>query len=396
MPGGLPGPRTNVDGSVQPETGLIVKYDPILGEWRDPLGRNWGNAVKFSLPDKDVFVIDANTTPPVETGFFAAEGTIFFDMVVNPVSGKVYVSNTEARNEVRFEGPGVFGGSTVRGRLHQARITVLEGGTATPIHLNEHIDYDRVPSPPGTGAKSLATPLGIAVTGDGTTLFVAAFGSGKIGVFDIAALESDTFVPDAASHIRVSGGGPTGLVLHEGLGVLYVLTRFDNAVSVIDVNRRKELQHVPLNNPEPLSVIRGRPFLYDAAWTSSNGEASCASCHVFGDADSLGWDLGNPDESILENPGPFVAPFANPIFNDPPAVYRDFHPMKGPMTIQTLRGLAGHGPMHWRGDALERRPDRRERCAEFPAGQRHFRRGGRVQEVQRRLSGIAGAAQAAR
>jgi hypothetical protein len=27
-----------------------------------------------------------------------------------------------------------------------------------------------------------------------------------------------------------------------------------------------------------------------------------------------------------------------------------FHPMKGPMTVQSLRGMANHGPMHWRGD----------------------------------------------
>ena len=26
------------------------------------------------------------------------------------------------------------------------------------------------------------------------------------------------------------------------------------------------------------------------------------------------------------------------------------HPMKGPMTTQSLRGMANHGPMHWRGD----------------------------------------------
>src|SRR5262249_1920429 len=28
----------------------------------------------------------------------------------------------------------------------------------------------------------------------------------------------------------------------------------------------------------------------------------------------------------------------------------EFHPMKGPMTTQTLRGLPNGGPMHWRGD----------------------------------------------
>ena len=64
-------------------------------------------------------------------------------MAVNPVSGKVYVSNTEARNDVRFEGPGAFAGRTaVRGHLAESRITVLERRAAsTPRHLNKHIDY---------------------------------------------------------------------------------------------------------------------------------------------------------------------------------------------------------------------------------------------------------------
>ena len=46
-------------------------------------------------------------------------------MIVNPVSGKVYVSNTEALNQNRFEGPGTFAGHSVRGHLHESRITVL-------------------------------------------------------------------------------------------------------------------------------------------------------------------------------------------------------------------------------------------------------------------------------
>ena len=35
-------------------------------------------------------------------------------MVVNPVSGKVYVSNLEALNHVRFEGAGVFAATAHR------------------------------------------------------------------------------------------------------------------------------------------------------------------------------------------------------------------------------------------------------------------------------------------
>src|SRR5262249_27173742 len=29
---------------------------------------------------------------------------------------------------------------------------------------------------------------------------------------------------------------------------------------------------------------------------------------------------------------------------------KGFHPMKGPMTTQTLRGIGGTEPLHWRGD----------------------------------------------
>jgi hypothetical protein len=108
---------------------------------------------------------------------------------------------------------------------------------------------------------------------------------------------------------------------------------------VLDPASRQEIAHLPLHNPEPAHVVDGRPFLYDARATSSNGEASCASCHVFGDLDQLAWDLGNPDAEALPNP--------NPIHLGEPV---PFHPLKGPMTTQTLRGMATHGPMHWRGD----------------------------------------------
>ena len=342
MPGGMPGPTTNADGVTAPETGLILKLSPTTGAWEDTLARNWNNAVRFSLPDKDVFAISATATPPAATGVaYSGVGTVLFNMAVNPVSGALYVSNTEARNEVRFEGPGKFGGSTVRGHLHEARISVLQSGTTRTRHLNKHINYDVVPSPSSTKAASLAVPVGLAVTRDGRTLYVAAFGSSKVGIFDTAALEGDTFVPDAKRQITVSGGGPSGLVLDETHARLYVLTRFNNAVVVVDTRSQREVTSHPLHNPEPVSVTDGRRFLYDAAFTSSNGEASCASCHVFGDLDSLAWDLGNPDDSVLNNPNPFrVGPIGNP----------DFHPMKGPMTTQSLRGMANHGPMHWRGD----------------------------------------------
>jgi DNA-binding beta-propeller fold protein YncE len=339
-PGGLPAPNVNVQGTPQPEVGLIVRFNNVTNHWEDELGRDWDAGVRFSLPDLDVFAIDANAATPAETASFAHVGTVLFNMVTNPVSGKVYVSNTEARNEARFEGLGMFAGHSVRGHLHEARITVLDGANVLPRHLNKHLDYDVVPTPASDKAKSFATPTAMAVTADGQTLYVAAFGSSQLGVFSTAQVEADTFVPTASNHIAVSGGGPSGLVLDESRARLYVFTRFDDAISVIDTATAAEIAHQPVFNPEPASVQNGRPVLYDAVLTSSNGEASCSSCHIFGDFDSLAWDLGNPDDAVLNNPNPIRLFLGN----------KDFHPLKGPMTTQSLRGMANDGPMHWRGD----------------------------------------------
>ncbi len=352
MPGGLPPPNTDAHLEPAPEVSLIVKYNPTLDRWEDELGRNWNAAVDFDLPDYDVFAIDASSTTPaniVQTAAYPTVGTTLFNLVAHPSSGKLYVSNTEARNEVRFEGPGIFAGSTVLSHLAEARISVIDtvGGTVTPRHLNSHIDYDTVPSPAGTAEDSLASPLEMVLTGDGSTLYVAAFGSSKVGVYPTASLDAGNFDPTTVQHIEVSGGGPSGLALDETNDRLYVLTRFDNAIAVIDTNSGTQVGSVALHNPEPYRVVAGRRFLYDARTTSSNGEASCASCHTFGDMDHLAWDLGNPDDEVLDNRNVFEVGQL-----PPPAVqaFPDFHPMKGPMTTQSLRGMADHGPMHWRGD----------------------------------------------
>ncbi len=339
-PGALP-PPNSADGATAPEVGLIVKFNPATRNWEDELGRDWSNQVRFNLPDKDVFAIDANANPPVETASFSGVGTVIFNMVTNPRTGKLYVSNTEARNEVRFEGTRLSTSfTTVNGHLHEARITVIDGATVTPRHLNKHIDYSQIPAPAGVKQNSLAIPMQMQVSSDGRTLYLAAFGSSKIGVFDTVALEDDSFTPDATNHITVSGGGPSGVLLDESRNRLYVLTRFDNGISVIDPTSKTELSHITMLNPEPAEVVAGRPFLYDANLTSSNGEAACASCHLFGDFDSLAWDLGDPEGVVLPNNNP-----GGPLPGAQP-----FHPLKGPMTTQSLRGMANHGPMHWRGD----------------------------------------------
>jgi DNA-binding beta-propeller fold protein YncE len=108
--GGLPPPPPGATPG-WPETGLIVQRQGA--QWLDELGRDWAATLAFSLPDLDVFRIDANASPPAalprETAT-SGVGTILFNMAVRPTTGTLFVSNTEARNPVRFEpvlrGPG--------------------------------------------------------------------------------------------------------------------------------------------------------------------------------------------------------------------------------------------------------------------------------------------------
>jgi YVTN family beta-propeller protein len=353
VPGAPPGPATDSAGRNAPKVGLILKTD-ARGTWRDVLGRDWSSATAFSLPDQDVFAIDATTLATTAT--YAHVGTTLFNLAVNPSTGVVYVSNTQARNDLRFEGPGTFAGQTLQGHLAEARITVLSDGGVQPRALNKHINYSVLPAPAPTMQHSLSMPLQLAVSADGQTLYVAAFGSSKVGVFPAAALENDSFDPVAqsASYLSVSGGGPGGLALDEANHRLYVTTRFDDGLSVIDLATGLETAHLRLVNPEPAAVTAGRPFLYDSTRTSSNGEASCASCHMFGDKDNLVWDLGNPDGDTVTTPINIkleAGAFTQPNINGSGQV-KVLHPMKGPMSTQTLRGMVNHGPMHWRGDRV--------------------------------------------
>ncbi len=360
IPGGVPQPVVNHEGIRAPETGLIVGWDG--SKWTDELDRNWNDVVHFDLPDLDVFAIDANADPPVEIDNWAGVGTTLYNLAVNPRSGKIYVTNTDANNRVRFEGPGTYVKTTsgptkpegepasVRGNIVKARITVLDGASVAPHHLNPHVDYGTAPQEFTAGKSmydSLATPLGMAFSSDGSTVYMAAFGSGKIGVIDTADLESGSFAPDEADHIELTGGGPTGILLDEARNQAYVMTRFNNAVSVISLASGTESSSLSLYSPEPQSIIEGRPFQYDALLTSSNGESSCSSCHIFSDVDDLAWDLGNPDADVIANNNRFVGRGED---GRPRGNIRPLHPNKGPMTTQTYRGLARSGPQHWRGD----------------------------------------------
>jgi DNA-binding beta-propeller fold protein YncE len=332
--GGLP-PFPDGATPDAPATALIVKFDPATGLWLDELERDWSASVPFSLPDEDVFEIDADASPPAATGAtVSGVGTVLFNMAVRPGSGNVYVSNLQLRNEVRFE-------PVLRDDFVRNQVTIVRAGSAQPVELNPHIDRSGAGTPEERD-RSLALPLQMEFSPDGALLYVTAFGSGKVAALAADALDGGVVQEESIA----VGGGPSGLAIDPARDRLYVLTRFDNRIAIVAGASTPQswsiLGSVAVGyDPTPSEIRAGRPFLYDAT-NSAHGDAACASCHIFADFDGLAWDLGNPFGAIRSDPNPFRFPDN----------FRGvgFHPLKGPLMTQTLRGLANAGPMHWRGD----------------------------------------------
>ena len=322
---GLPPPHETEQGEEAPITGLILKWDGAA--WRDELDRDWTPRTRFRLPDLDVFEIDAAANPPSLLRSYPGIGTVLLNMAVHPGDGTLFISNLEARNQIRFE-------PELRGNFVRNRITRLSEESVSFIPLNPHIDYAFPEGSPAERDLTLAFPTDLVWSADGESLYVAASSSRTVGVLSRQGV--------VTARIRV-GGGPSGLALDEQRQRLYCLNRFDHTISVIDLGRQEEIHRFPLGySPEPSHVREGRPLLYSAT-NSGHGDTSCASCHIFGDLDGLAWDLGDPSGVTEENPLVIVEPQADDTL-------RPFHPMKGPMTTQSLRGLMGAGAMHWRGD----------------------------------------------
>ncbi|HTV18809.1 MAG TPA: hypothetical protein VMG12_09065 [Polyangiaceae bacterium] len=384
---------TSGDGTLQPATGLIVKFfdspavcgtafttfpDGTRGCWLDrdpesartsavgaermPAPLAWNDQVRFSLPDRDVFAIRVDDLEVARS--FSGVGTVLFGLAVQPGTGKVFVTNTDANNSTRFEGHGQSSSSTLIGHLHESRITVLDPSATdeaavVPVHLNTHIDYSRCCDKDASeNEKSFAFPTAGVFSADGSRFYFSALGSDKVGILSAAAVTAgfDQDAARASDDLReiflnddvTAPSGPVGLALDAQRGRLYVKTHFDNELVVIDTEGESITGRVRLHDPEPEVVSRGRSVLYNARLTSSHGDSACASCHVFGDLDGLAWDLGDPDAATVTNPGPFRGPKLD---------VADFRSNKGPMTTQTLRGMDNHGALHWRGDRTRRSQD---------------------------------------
>ncbi|MFO0972612.1 MAG: hypothetical protein U1A27_04105 [Phycisphaerae bacterium] len=337
-------PPLNPGNPPPPRVGLIVRKN-AAGQWFDDNNGNWtnfvsgaaaaqsGRPVGWDVVDHDLAIIDAAT---LSVRYASGLMNACMALAVNPASGEVAVVGTDATNQVRYEP--VLAGRFLR--VNIARVAPAGPTTQAILDLNPHLTYTSVipfvPIPQAERDKSLGDPRGIVWNAAGTRGYVAGMGSNNLVVID-------------ALGMRVSplegiplGEGPTGVALDESRARLYVLDKFAAAIDVIDTAALAPLPpRVPFHDASPAAIKIGRKHLYDTHRNSGLGHIACASCHLDARMDRLAWDLGDPSGAMK--------PFNE---NCPGGGCQPWHPMKGPMTTQTLQDIVGKEPHHWRGDRI--------------------------------------------
>ena len=345
---------TNPDLGPAPETGLIV--------------HDSHPEIPFTVLDNDIAVIDVATLT-VEN-YLEGAGTTLFNSAIRPGTEEIWVANTEALNHIRFE-------PVLRGHYIDNRVTKIDTdtGAATAYDLNPDIDYTLLPNPEAQ-RTALAQPTGIIFEPSGSHLWTTAFGSDIVARIDaasgevVAKIDVGPVLLEGETSRSSEKRAPRDLALGSGGNRLFVLNRFTNSITTIDLGDNSILSEVPVGSvdPVPTDVKRGRGFLYDAR-LSGNGTNSCASCHIDGDRDGLAWDLGDPGGEMVYIEGENRANHDSiGPGSEPGSAIRALHPMKGPKVTQTLRGMlldtidvsdpthvhigdAEREPLfHWRGD----------------------------------------------
>jgi YVTN family beta-propeller protein len=334
--------------STVPRVGLVVKKD-TQNRWMDDNNHDWTDLVSgtqsslsgrpqgWDMPDRDLAVIDASG---LSVGYARSLMNINMALGVNPATGTVGVVGIDGINEIRFE-------PNVKGRFMRVKLAMVDPASLgkTVKDLNPHLTYAVPTVAQPERDKSLGDPRGIVYNAAGTRGYITGMGSNNVIVVNSAGDRAGL-----AQTIAV-GEGPTGLALDEQRGRVYVLNRFAASISVINTATESVVATVPFFDPTPAQIKVGRKHLYDTRKTSGLGQGSCASCHIDGRNDRLAWDLGHPGDTIKQltgqNLGAGIPGLAAGATNPP---FAPWHPMKGPMTTQTLQDIIGHEPLHWRGD----------------------------------------------
>ena len=282
MPGGLPAPNANVQGIAaargRPDRQVRRGDEPLAATSSAATGTT---RVRFTLPDQDVFAIDANAGHarrrpatlrrrrhrPLQHGREPGEREGL--RLATPRRATRCASR--ARATLRRHAP--VRGHLARGAHHRAR----RRRASLPRHLNKHIDYSvRARARRATNDEEPRDPArhgGHERRRRRSTS--PRFGSSKVGVFDTSAARGRHLrARRAANQIARERRRPERARARRGARPALRA----HALRQRDLGRRhrdrqRDRARAALQPRAARASSNGRPFLYDAALTSSNGEA---------------------------------------------------------------------------------------------------------------------------
>jgi YVTN family beta-propeller protein len=268
------------------------------------------------VPDRDLFVY--STATDQEVAVVSGLGTLGYGLAVD-ANGRAFVTQTDARNQVNGNHLEVL--ATLQNRMFDNELAAVTcsgtscGAPATPLNLE-----------PGgtTHANSLATPYGIALSGDGSVALITAAGASRLASFSTALSGG----PLAVLNV---GAIPKGVALHSpsgATGTAYVLNSLDNTVSQVALGAGGSLSllaTVAVGRDSTPPAVRRGAIAFNDAFASTSGNFSCGSCHPDANVDQLLWRIGGECSAIGCPAG------------------------DEPRTTMPVRGLKNTVPLHWDG-----------------------------------------------
>ena len=280
-------------GAAEDIDGDLVTFDIFEHSIRNNSKLSLGHVIDVikhpDMPDRDLYVFDTKTDELIET--VDTLGTLLYGMTVDS-QGRVFIAQTDARNDSNGRaGTEKHGLAEMGNRAFLNRITRVDFG-GVDAQQKRFFDLEPLPPQQPDPVDALATPYGIKISEDDSTLFVSAAGSDKLITIDADSGEvlgrvAVDATPRGVALVSAEDGSPTQV---------WVLNAVENTVSLVDVSTTSNprlIDTVALEDPTQPVLKRGRKA-FETAMASTTGTFSCASCHPDGHTDQLVWVLATP------------------------------------------------------------------------------------------------------
>ncbi len=205
---------------------------------------------------------------------------------------------------------------------------------------------------PGSPYPIGMTPLNMALSPSGKTLYVTGGGNGAFGIiqiFDVTGVTNGTMTPIPGPQIA-PGRSPVGLAVDPTGSFLYTANKTDNTVSGYTINADGSLTSIsgfpvsgPLAGPEALLIDPSGKFLYvaNAISNSPNVGSNLAAFSISGSGSTQGGGaltlLGNSPFGTASQPS-FIA-------SDPNGKYLFVGNQASPIAIQSFSLTVSNGTL---------------------------------------------------